>query len=135
TIRAVGNSKQSRSTKRQRELDRRARAAQVQRDQQRKERQRLLLGGGVVVVIVAAIVVGLVFSLRGNRPASKTAEQIVPAAPTTGKVTVQTPPAKVPNKTGIPGVVAYDTKGYPAPGEADKHTLAHDHVTGPVKYA
>jgi hypothetical protein len=41
----------------------------------------------------------------------------------------------VPNTTGVDGVVAYDTTGYPAPGTPGPSTLEHDHVTGPVTYS
>lgn len=106
----------------------------MRREQQRRERRRLALGGGVLVVILAAIVVAVVIGLSNNRATSTATKQIIPSTPT-GKVTVQSQPAKVPNPTDIKGVIAYDTKGYPAPGKADKGTLIHDHVQGPVKYA
>ncbi|HSN06337.1 MAG TPA: DUF3105 domain-containing protein [Candidatus Angelobacter sp.] len=63
------------------------------------------------------------------------ADQIVPAAPSGAAVTTQSRPARVTPPAGIPGLLAWDTSGYPAPGAPGPGTLAHDHVDGPVVYA
>src|SRR6478609_2699210 len=92
----------------------------------------VIAGLGVIIVVVVVLVT---ISLVGSN-GSDSGEQaeIIPSTPT-GQVTVQKKPTVVMNKSGIKGVVAYDTKGYPAPGKPDAGTLEHEHVTGPVKYA
>jgi hypothetical protein len=122
------------TTRSEREAARRARVEQLKREQQAKERRRTLaviIGLGVIILIVVALVG---YTLLSSGSDSATGEQIIPSSPT-GAPTVQQPPATVPNNTGINGVIAYDTKGYPAPGKPDAGTLTHDHVTGPVSYA
>jgi hypothetical protein len=126
----------SKSSKRERAEERRALVEKMKREQQRQERRRMIIGTGVLVVILAGLVVAVVLGTRGGGgKASEDGKQIVPAAITGGSQTVQKAPAEVANTTGVDGVIAYDTKGYPAPGKADAGTLSHDHVTGPVKYA
>ncbi|HET8603983.1 MAG TPA: DUF3105 domain-containing protein [Marmoricola sp.] len=125
----------SKSSKRERAEERRALVEKMKREQQRQERRRMVLGTGVLVVILAGLVVAVLLGTRGGGKPSEEGKQIVPAAVTGGTPLVQKPPAEVKNTTGVEGVIAYDTKGYPAPGKADAGTLSHDHVTGPVKYA
>lgn len=59
--------------------------------------------------------------------------QIIPAG-VHGKTTVQAKPKPVPNKTGIKGVLAWDTQGWPGDGKSHPGALQHTHVPGPVKY-
>jgi len=59
--------------------------------------------------------------------------QIIPAAPA-GQVTRQQTPKQVANTTGVPGVLAWDTQGWPGDGADHPGALEHDHVTGPVQY-
>jgi hypothetical protein len=125
----------SKSSKRDKSAERRAVVEQLKREQQRQERRRMVLGTSVLVVVLAVLVVAVVLGTRGNKDKTADGKQIVPAAVTGGTPLVQAKPAEVPNTTGVDGVVAYDTKGYPAPGTADAGTLSHDHVAGPVKYA
>jgi hypothetical protein len=115
---------------------RQARLEQIRKEQKAAERRRMILGSAALVVVVAVLVVGIVVGVtkNSNKKAAVAGRQIIPAA-VTGATTVQPKPAIVPNTTGIAGVVAYDTKGYPAAGTADSGTLGHDHVPGPVKYA
>jgi hypothetical protein len=119
----------------QEKLDRKARIAQ-QRSRERARQRRVRaawLGGGVVAIaaVVAAVAVPLI-TAAGN----PNAHEVIPPA-LTGQVTAEPPAVTVPNATGIPGVVAYDTTGWPA----DSHNgpasqaLGHDHVTGPVRYS
>lgn len=51
-----------------------------------------------------------------------------------GKTTVQAQPKRVPDTSGIKGVLAWDTKGWPGNGKSYPGALQHDHVPGPVKY-
>ncbi len=125
----------SNSSRSEREAARRARVEQIHREQRAKERRRTYAVIGILAVVIL-IVIGLVgYSLiSGNSdPAAQT--QIIPAPPEGDQVTVQKPVSRVPNITGVQGVRAYDTKGYPAPGVGDAGTLTHEHVTGPVTYA
>jgi hypothetical protein len=107
-------------------------AAQRAAERRRGQRRRLLWlggGGGVIAAVVAVIVVVAVTSSGGSKEA-------IPAAPT-GTTTVQPAAVTVPNTTGISGVVAYDTTGWPASshnGPASQ-ALGHKHVTGPVQYS
>jgi hypothetical protein len=104
--------------------DRRERAAALRREQEardRRQRRLVLIGAGVVaVVLVGAVVVAV--SGGGSSKSSSTA-------------TVEKPAVVVPDTSGIPGVVAYDTAGYPAPGKESDQTLEHQHVLGPVTYS
>jgi hypothetical protein len=115
----------------------RQRAAEIQRAHRRRERRRLIAGAVVVVLVLVGIAVGVYTSLRHDSTAASTptsTRQILPAA-VTGATTVQTAPQQVKNPTSIPGVLAWNTAGYPAPGSPTSGTLSHDHVAGPVKYA
>ena len=85
----------------------------------------------LVVIVVAAVVVAWLTSRSDD---AATSQQILPSAPD-GPVTVQKPPSTVTDTSGIPGVLAWDTSGYPGDGEPNAGTLGHDHVAGPVKYA
>jgi len=117
----------------QREAARRAKVAELQREQRAKERRRTLTVIAILAVVIAIVIALVGYSLiTSGSPAS--GDQIVPSTPS-GPPTVQQPPAKVTNPTGVKRVVAYDTKGYPAPGSSDAGTLTHEHVTGPVTYA
>jgi hypothetical protein len=123
----------SKTSRRDAESARRQRAAEIQREHTRRERRRLIVAGVVVALVVVGI--GLaVFQNLNHTKLSDTANQIVPAA-VTGQTTVQPPPEKVSNPTDIQGVLAWNTAGYPAPGDATSGTIGHDHVTGPVTYA
>ncbi len=92
-----------------------------------------------VVVIIVVVVVVVLTQTGGSTPASSNlsgnpAQQIVPAG-VSGKTTVQQTPKRVPNNSGIPGVLAWDTQGWPGNGNSPPGALEHTHVLGPVKYA
>jgi Protein of unknown function (DUF3105) len=123
----------AKTSRREAEAVRRERAAQIQRAHQQRERRRTMLGIVFVLLILAFIGFGVYHGLHKQK-LSADSRQIMPAA-VTGQTTVQPKPDTVPNTTGIAGVVAYDTAGYPGPGTAGPGTLGHDHVAGPVKYA
>ena len=95
----------------------------------------MIIGSSVLGVVLVGLVIAVWLGVMNNKDKPVVGKQILPATVTTGQTTVQPKPATVPNTSGIDGVVAYDTKGYPAAGTADAGTLGHDHVTGPVKYA
>lgn len=117
--------------------ERRARLEQIRKEQQSAERRRRLLGVIVLVVVLAVLVIAVVIGLRNSSSsdAAPPAKQIIPAGVPASPVEKQPKPATVPNPTSIQGVVAYDTKGYPAPGTADSGTLTHNHVGGTIEYA
>ena len=85
------------------------------------------------MLVVIGIALAVIANLNHTK-LSDTANQIVPAA-VSGQTTVQPKPARASNPTDIKGVLAWNTAGYPAPGDSTSGTLSHDHVTGPVTYA
>ena len=128
------------ATRRQAKLDRRARIEEMRaKERTRKRRVRLawLGGGGVAIVAVIAVIVAVTVS-GGSTSSSgpKSSAEVMPPA-VTGATTTQPPATTVANTTGISGVTAYDTAGWPAAshnGPAGK-ALGHNHVTGPVTYS
>ena len=123
----------AKTSRREAESVRRERAAQIQREHEQRERRRIMLGVVVVLLVLVFIGLGVYRGLHKEKLSADT-QQIVPAA-VTGQTTVQPKPGTVANRTGINGVVAYDTAGYPGPGTPGPGTLGHDHVAGPVTYA
>jgi hypothetical protein len=116
-----------------RDIGRREKIAAQREEERRRERRRRLVwfggGGTVIAAIVAVIVVVSVASSSGGK-------EVIPAAPS-GTTTVQPAAVTVSNTTGISGVVAYDTTGWPTAshnGSAGQ-ALGHAHVTGPVRYS
>lgn len=109
------------------------------RARQRAERRRpIIIAAAVVLVVIVAAAVGItlwVGSGSSSAPPSTApaAGQIIPSTPT-GKTTVQQPAKRVPNTTGIKGVLSWDTDGWPGNGKPHPGALQHDHVTGPVTY-
>lgn len=88
----------------------------------------------VVALVAASCSSGTTGTPRSSAPDSPAGTaQIVPSTPT-GKTTVQRPPKRVPNTTGVPGVLAWDTQGWPGDGTDHPGALEHDHVDGPVQY-
>jgi hypothetical protein len=88
------------------------------------------LSGGLIIVAVIAVTIGAV-AARASGPG-----EVIPPG-VTGATTTEPPALTVPNTTGISGVVAYDTTGWPAGshnGPAGQ-ALPRNHVTGPVKYS
>ncbi len=114
-------------------LDRRARVEQVRAEQRRSDRRRILITVGAVVMAVG-VIVGVVVAVL---PSPSASHEVIPPGVGGGTPVAQAAAVTVPNTSGISGVVAYDTTGWPASshnGPAGQ-ALAHDHVTGPVTYA
>jgi len=114
--------------------DRKARVEAMRAKQRAQERRRRLAwfgGGGVVIAAVIAVVVVVAISKSGAG-----AQEAIPPA-VTGTTTTQAAAVTVPDTTGISGVVAYDTNGYPASSHTGpaNQALSHLHVTGPVRYS
>ena len=119
--------------------------AQRQREliaaEQAKRRRRALAViipvGAVAVLSVVAIIVAIAVRPAQKAPeptASSAASQILPAA-SSGDTTVQAGATPVADTSGIPGVMAWDTTGWPGDGAKHPGALEHDHVTGPVTYS
>ena len=128
------------SSKQGRKATQRAAAARMQlkrEAQHRRQRRRVLLGVGAALVLVG-LVVALVVSLGGGGLPKKSASaEVAPPPVTSGTPDVQQPALVVLNTTGIPGVTAYDTAGWPADSQngPPSSALGHTHVTGPVTYS
>ncbi|MBO1756747.1 DUF3105 domain-containing protein [Allobranchiibius sp. CTAmp26] len=101
----------------------------------------------VVIAVVLIVVIGGVATYLGTRSsgssgtsasgvagAPKYGKQVLPSV-VTGQTTTQPKPTQVKDDSGIQGVLAWDTSGYPASGTANAGTIGHDHVPGPVTYA
>jgi Protein of unknown function (DUF3105) len=89
------------------------------------EKRRRLVGRIVVIVVVTR---------PSATPAAAADGQILPAA-STGTTTVEAPATRVKNTSGVSGVLAFDTTGWPGDGSDHKGALEHDHVTSPVTYS
>jgi len=120
--------------KAQRTRSSRQKLEQVRARQRAEARRRKLIFGtvaGVAVVAVVAVIAVFAVSKSGG------SHEVMPAGVSGGTPYVQPAALTVPNTTGISGVVAYDTTGYPASssnGPANQ-ALGHAHVPGPVQYS
>jgi hypothetical protein len=86
----------------------------------------------------AAFVVGLLItavSVAAEPEHHVHAQQILPAAVADGPVKIEPQPVVVPDDSGIPGVVAWDTRGWPGDRKPVEGALPHDHHEGPIRYA
>ena len=108
-------------------------AAQREAERRRERRRRLIWFGGGGTVIAAVIAVIAVVAATSGGGSSK---EVIPPA-VTGTTTSQAAAVTVPDTTGISGVVAYDTSGYPSSSHTGpaNQALSHTHVTGPVRYS
>jgi hypothetical protein len=107
----------------------RARRASARR---RTRRRGLLVGASVAVVVVLVVVIVVTTSGGGGG-----ASYVAPPPVSGGTPTIERPAVVVPNRTGIPGVVAYDTTGWPGLSHNGPRAgaLPHNHVPGPVVYS
>jgi hypothetical protein len=84
---------------------------------------------GLVIAVVA-----VAFKPGGYLDTGSRSRPPAPVAPS--PVTVEPPPIVVPDDSGIPGVVAWETRGWPAiTGPAVPGALPHNHDDGPIRYA
>jgi hypothetical protein len=98
-------------------------------------RRRVLIWVGAGVVVVVAAVVGVVVSTSGGDGTS--VHEVIPPGVSSGNPIAQPQPTRASNTTGIAGVSAYVTTGWPESsnnGPASE-ALGHAHVPGPVVYA
>lgn len=126
------------ASRKQAKLDRRAQIEAMrarERARQRKIRFAWMGGGGVVVIAVVVAIILAMTASSAPKPVTTSAEVMPPVV--TGQTTAQPAALTVANNTGISGVVAYDTNGWPTAsknGPASK-ALGHNHVNGPVTYS
>jgi hypothetical protein len=112
---------------------------QVRAQQRAQERRRRAILGGAAGVAVAAVavVIAIVAITSGGGSTGGKNHEVMPAAIPAGTPVVLPAALTVPNTTGISGVVAYDTTGWPTSsrnGPANR-ALGHTHVPGPVTYS
>ena len=86
---------------------------------------------------VAAFAAGLLIAAVGvaAEPDDDLARSIPPAPVTAGPLKVEPQPTVVPDDSGIPGVVAWDTRGWPGDRQPVPGALPYDHHEGPIRYA
>ncbi len=122
---------------RNRQRSAREKVAQMRAQQRRAERRRNLIILGAIVV-AAGTVIGVVIAVLPSGGGSKgSGKEVIPPAVSGGTPVVQPAALVVPNTSGIRGVVAYDTTGWPSSshnGPAGQ-ALGHTHVPGPVTYS
>lgn len=126
-----------RQTTTERQAAMRAKVEELRRKERAAARRRRLIGWGSAVLgalIVAAIIVAVVAWPRKAQPAPAAAPQIIPAGVAASPITVPPAVSTATNHSGIPGVLAWDTTGWPGNGQPSPGALEHDHVTGPVRY-
>jgi hypothetical protein len=113
-------------------------AAAKAAEQRRRRRGRAILIAVAVVVVAGVVALVLVVTRPAGTAAggaSPTAKgQIVPATPS-GPTTVEQAATPVKDTSGIAGVLAWDTTGWPGDGSAHAGALEHSHVDGPVTYS
>src|SRR5438874_1447775 len=105
------------------------------RAQQRRAERRRNLTTLFAVVAAAAVVIGGVVWYAASRGSGSSKEAIPPGV-SGGAPAVQPAALTVSNTTGISGVVAYDTTGWPTASSngSAAGALRHNHVPGPVTY-
>ena len=114
--------------------DRQAKVARMRQQQQAGERRKRLLIALAAGLVVVGIGVGIALAVRRDPTPVAASQQVLPTTPT-GALTVEQAPTSVPDTSGVSGVLAWDTTGWPGDGSAHAGALQHDHVEGPVTYA
>jgi Protein of unknown function (DUF3105) len=114
----------------------RERVAKMRAQQRRAERRRNLMWVGGIVVIAGGLTGAVLVALPSHSGGS-TGKEVIPAAVTGGAPEVQPAPLVVATPSGIPGVVSYDTTGWPTSSHngPSNRALGHNHVPGTVTYA
>ncbi len=114
----------------------RDRVAALRAQQKRAERRRNLITAGAITAAVVIIGGGIGWYAASRGGGGGGGGEAIPAAPS-GAPQSQPAALVVTNTSGISGVVAYDTAGWPAAsknGPANQ-ALGHTHVTVPVTYS
>jgi hypothetical protein len=127
------------ATRKQENEARRKRIEETRAKQRAQERRRRLIwfgGGGAIIAAVVAVIVAVALTSGGSGSTPSASHEVIPAG-VTGTTTVEPAALEVTNTSGIQGVVAYDTTGWPTSrnnGPAAR-ALGHQHVAGPVTYS
>jgi hypothetical protein len=123
---AVGKAGKSKGRKEQ--------IAAMRARQRRAQRRRSLITAGAIAA-ACAVVIGLVAAVAVSRAGGS--HEVSPPGVGGGAPVVQPAALRVADTSGIPGVIAYDTAGWPqgsGNGPAGR-ALGHTHVPGPVVYS
>ena len=126
-------------TKAARTEQRRATVERMRAEQARATRRRrtaFVIVAVAGLAIIATIIVVVVTSKPKAVPAvaGRASGEIAPTA-VTGATTVEAKLTVIADDSGISGVLAWDTTGWPGDGSVHAGALEHDHVAGPVTYA
>jgi uncharacterized protein DUF3105 len=118
----------------------RDKVAQMRAQQRRAERRRNLITLGAIVVAAGAVigvVIAVLPSGGGSGSGGNSSKEVIPPAVRGGTPVAQPAALTVPNTSGIRGVVAYDTTGWPSSSHngSAARALGHNHVPGPVTYS
>jgi hypothetical protein len=118
---------------------RRAIVAAAKKAELRRRLANRIVAIVIALILVAALAVLVVTIIRpaatvAGSPKPSTSGQIIPAA-SDGQTTIEAAAKPVADTSGIPGVLAWDTEGWPGDGSSHAGALEHDHVTGPVTYS
>jgi len=113
---------------------RRERAAAARARQKRAERRRNLITIGAIAAVIVVIAGGIAWYAIGRSSASA---EVIPPGVSGGPAIVQAAAHQVPDTSGILGVTAYVTTGWPQASHNGPaaQALAHAHVTRPVTYS
>jgi hypothetical protein len=126
------------ASRKQAKLDRRAQIEAMRAKERARQRKIRFawMGGGAVVVIAAAVAIVLAVVSSGGPAKVTTSKEVAPPG-VSGQTTTEPAATTVATNTGISGVTAYVTTGWPQSsknGPAAK-ALGHNHVPGPVTYS
>ena len=131
-------SKQRANTRPAGKQDRKARVEAMRAaERARERRQRLIIiGGGAGFALLIILIVVLSMTL-GKSNKSSANKEVLPPSVGGGTPRIEAPALVVKDTSGIQGVVAYNTAGWPTSsknGPTNK-ALAHEHVDGPIRYS
>jgi Protein of unknown function (DUF3105) len=87
-------------------------------------------GPAAVAFVAGMAIAGVALAAEPDVPRS-----IAPGPVSHKAVKVEPQPTVVPDDSGIPGVVAWDTRGWPGNRDYFEGALPRDHYDGPVRYA
>jgi hypothetical protein len=92
--------------------------------------------GPAAIAFVAGVVIGAVAVASSPEEELAVPRSAAPAPVSDLPVKIEPEPTVVPDDSGIPGVLAWETRGWPAnSGAAVPGALPHDHHDGPIRYA
>ena len=122
------------NTAKSKQAARRERVAAARARQKRAERRRNLITAGAVAAVIVVIAGGIAWYAIGRGSASA---EVIPPGVSGGPAIAQAAAHQVPDTSGISGVTAYVTTGWPTTSRNGPaaQALAHAHVTRPVTYS